>query len=123
MLLFYLGLEKQSSAEFPELLDAFPKQSKGVIQVAMSKFHSVFVSSTGEAYSCGIGQGGKLGHGSEATVISPTKINIEAESSVNNKIKKSTVIIQAAVGLYHSVLLTDSGNVSFKFLRTQTDTY
>lgn len=105
------GLGKQQSPEAPELLDAFPKGSGGIKQVMMNKFHSVFVTSSGQAFSCGIGQGGKLGLGSEATVIIPQKISLEADNCLNSKTKKSTVILEAALGTHHTILLTETGNV------------
>ncbi|XP_057374411.1 inhibitor of Bruton tyrosine kinase-like [Daphnia carinata] len=105
------GLGKQLSPEAPELLDAFPKGSGGIKQVTMNKFHSVFVTTSGQAFSCGIGQGGKLGLGSEATVIIPQKISLEAENCINNRTKKSTVILEAALGTHHTILLTETGNV------------
>ena len=74
------------------------------------------MTSSGQTYSCGIGQGGKLGLGSEATVISPQKINLEADAKLNNKLKKSTAILQAAIGTYHTILLTEGGNVSYRLL-------
>lgn len=78
----------------------------------MSKFHSVFVTSSGQAFSCGIGQGGKLGLGSEATIISPQKIIFEAGNKLNSKVKRSTFIVQATLGPHHTVLLTEDGHVS-----------
>lgn len=81
----------------------------------MNKFHSVFVTSSGQAFSCGIGQGGKLGLGSEATVIIPQKINLEAENCLNSKIKKLAVIVEAALGTHHTILLAETGNVSLTF--------
>ena len=77
------------------------------------------MTSSGQTYSCGIGQGGKLGLGSEATVISPQKINLEADAKLNNKLKKSTAILQAAIGTYHTILLTEGGNVSYSYSFSQ----
>lgn len=91
----------------------FPKESGGIKKVVMNKFHSVFLTSSGQAFSCGIGQGGKLGLGSEATVIIPQKITMDAENCSNNKIKKSVVILEAVLGTYHTILLTEGGNVSY----------
>lgn len=112
-MLFLVGLGKQHSPELPELLDIFPKGSGGIKKVAMNKFHSVFLTSSGQAFSCGIGQGGKLGLGSEATIIIPQKISIDTENCQDKKIKKSMVILEAVLGTYHTILLTESGNVSY----------
>ena len=114
--LFWTGLGKQHSPELPELLDVFPKGSGGIKKVVMNKFHSVFLTSSGQAFSCGIGQGGKLGLGTESTVIIPQKISIDAENCFNSKIKKSMVILEAVLGTYHTILLTESGNVRWSIV-------
>lgn len=38
-------------------------------QVVVCKFHSVFLSQKGHVYTCGHGQGGRLGHGDEQTYL------------------------------------------------------
>lgn len=70
----------------------------------MHKFHSVFLSHDGSVYSCGHGQGGRLGLNSEKAILTPLKIR---HSSANPE-----TFIQIAVGRDHTVLLTESGNVS-----------
>lgn len=37
------------------------------VQVAVNKYHTVFLTDTGKVYSCGHGLGGRLGHGDELT--------------------------------------------------------
>ena len=37
--------------------------------MALEKFHSVLLSSCGVVLTCGHGRGGRLGHGSEASVV------------------------------------------------------
>ena len=39
------------------------------VQVILCKFHSVFLTSTGRVLTCGLGRGGRLGHGNELTLI------------------------------------------------------
>ena len=46
-------------------------------QVVLSKFHSVFLSQKGQAFTCGHGQGGRLGHGDEQTYLVQTGLNIK----------------------------------------------
>jgi len=38
-----------------------------VLQVALNKYHTVFLTGAGKVYSCGHGLGGRLGHGDELT--------------------------------------------------------
>lgn len=38
-------------------------------QVVVCKFHSVFLSQKGQVFTCGHGQGGRLGHGDEQTYL------------------------------------------------------
>ena len=37
--------------------------------MALEKFHSVLLTSCGVVLTCGHGRGGRLGHGSEASVV------------------------------------------------------
>ncbi len=39
------------------------------LKVVLCKFHSVFLSQKGQVYTCGHGQGGRLGHGDEQTYL------------------------------------------------------
>ena len=72
----------------------------------MSKFHSVFLDAGGRIYSCGHGQGGRLGLDSELAAIYPTPIKSLFEYAC----------CDIAVGLDHTVLLMESGLVSFDLL-------
>ena len=35
----------------------------------MSKYHTVFLSAEGKVFTCGHGQGGRLGHGNQQTYL------------------------------------------------------
>ncbi|KAK2710725.1 hypothetical protein QYM36_012037, partial [Artemia franciscana] len=85
----------------PELIEAFRKDGTNVKKVAMSKFHSVFLDAGGRIYSCGHGQGGRLGLDSELAAIYPTPIKSLFEHAC----------CDIAVGLDHTVLLMESGLV------------
>ena len=39
------------------------------VQVVLEKFHSVLLTSCGVVLTCGHGRGGRLGHGSEASLV------------------------------------------------------
>lgn len=71
----------------------------------MGKFHSVFLSEDGRVWSCGHGQGGRLGLGSESSVVSPKKLVFEKD-----KDKMGVAMISTSQD--HSIFLMISGSVS-----------
>ncbi|XP_046673434.1 inhibitor of Bruton tyrosine kinase isoform X1 [Homalodisca vitripennis] len=97
---YTLGIGNHHSRQHPELLDFFRKNNTSIKQVAIDKFHSVFVSSTGRAWACGHGQGGRLGVDSEQMVLTPQRIRIPVE-----------LVMSASVGRNHTILLMESGAV------------
>jgi hypothetical protein len=58
-----------------DLVEFFKKSNIFITQIAMSKFHTVFLSKTGLVYSCGFGMDGRLGHDNEATLVAPKQID------------------------------------------------
>lgn len=72
----------------------------------MHKCHTLFVSLSGNVWSCGLGQGGRLGLSSEETVLIPQKIIFP--STANNS---SLFCTKAAVGLDHSVFICNDNQV------------
>lgn len=59
----------------------------------------------GDLYTFGTGSWGVLGHGNEDEIVYPNSKKVEFFSSQNIKIKK------ACLGDYHSMALTDRGEV------------
>lgn len=98
---FTLGHGSQQSKHHPELVDLFPRNGVYIKQVVLSKFHSVFLSQKGQVYTCGHGQGGRLGHGDEQTCLIPRLV----ESLIVHQCS------QAAAAKDHTVVLTEDGNV------------
>ncbi|KAF5274038.1 hypothetical protein FQR65_LT04436 [Abscondita terminalis] len=92
----------------PELLYALHKEYPNlqVDQICLEKFHCILVSSDGKVYGCGHGQGGRLGLGSEKTVITPKQIKLSASGHANPVVCK-----RASIALDHSIFLSDSGHV------------
>ena len=39
------------------------------IQVVLCKFHTAFLCADGQLFTCGVGRGGRLGHGDEQTHV------------------------------------------------------
>lgn len=45
----------------------------------MSKFHSAFISSNGQLWTCGHGQGGRLGLEDELTILTPKNVKFPSK--------------------------------------------
>ncbi|KAM8954443.1 inhibitor of Bruton tyrosine kinase [Pelodytes ibericus] len=98
---FTLGHGSQQSKHHPELVDMFPRSGVYIKQVVLCKFHSVFLSQKGHVYTCGHGQGGRLGHGDELTCLVPRLVEgISGHPCA-----------QVAAAKDHTVVLTEEGFV------------
>jgi hypothetical protein len=95
------SLGHEHSRMFPETLSMPVDKDVGQEQVVLCKFHSVFLSSNGRVFTCGLGRGGRLGHGTEHTLIEPTVIS--------ELLKEK--IVQVAASRDHTVFLTRKGVV------------
>ncbi|XP_049802872.1 inhibitor of Bruton tyrosine kinase [Schistocerca nitens] len=101
---YTLGTGNQQNRSMPELLETFRKQDISIKQVAMHKYHSVFLSHDGSVYSCGHGQGGRLGQGTEQASLSPKPLKFPES-------KDKEMCTQVAIGRDHTVLLMENGSV------------
>ncbi|RXM30269.1 Inhibitor of Bruton tyrosine kinase [Acipenser ruthenus] len=72
-----------------------------LVKVVLCKFHSVFLSQKGQVYTCGHGQGGRLGHGDEQTYLVPRVV----EGLISHHCS------QVAAAKDHTVALTEDGYV------------
>eukprot|EP00063_Salmo_salar_P080925 XP_014055760.1 PREDICTED: inhibitor of Bruton tyrosine kinase-like isoform X2 [Salmo salar] len=98
---FSLGHGNQESRHHPEIVDLFARTGVYVKQVVLCKFHSVFLSQKGRVYTCGHGQGGRLGHGDEQTYLVPRMV----EGLLSHHCS------QVAAAKDHTVVLTEEGYV------------
>ncbi|XP_061845862.1 inhibitor of Bruton tyrosine kinase isoform X1 [Colius striatus] len=98
---FTLGHGGQQGKHHPELVDLFPRNGIYIKQVVLCKFHSVFLSHKGQVYTCGHGQGGRLGHGDEQTCLVPRLVEGLAGHQCS----------QIAAAKDHTVVLTEDGYV------------
>nr|XP_006115955.1 inhibitor of Bruton tyrosine kinase isoform X1 [Pelodiscus sinensis] len=98
---FTLGHGGQQSKHHPELVDLFPRNGVYIKQVVLCKFHAVFLSQKGQIYTCGHGQGGRLGHGDEQTCLIPRLV----EGLIGHQCS------QVAAAKDHTVILTEEGLV------------
>nr|XP_015211679.1 PREDICTED: inhibitor of Bruton tyrosine kinase [Lepisosteus oculatus] len=98
---FTLGHGNQQSKHHPEPVDLFSRTGVYIKQVVLCKFHSVFLSQKGQVYTCGHGQGGRLGHGDEQTYLVPRMV----EGLISHHCS------QVAAAKDHTVVLTEDGYV------------
>ncbi|XP_068613172.1 inhibitor of Bruton tyrosine kinase [Brachionichthys hirsutus] len=98
---FSLGHGNQESRQHPELVDVFARIGVYIKQVVLCKFHSVFLSQKGQVFTCGHGQGGRLGHGDEQTYLVPRMV----EGLMSHHCS------QVAAAKDHTVVLTEEGYV------------
>uniref|UniRef100_A0A8C2I533 Inhibitor of Bruton agammaglobulinemia tyrosine kinase n=1 Tax=Cyprinus carpio TaxID=7962 RepID=A0A8C2I533_CYPCA len=98
---FSLGHGNQESRQHPEIVDLFSRSRTYVKQVVLCKFHSVFLTQKGQVYTCGHGQGGRLGHGDEQTYLVPRMV----EGLLSHHCS------QIAAARDHTVVLTEEGYV------------
>ncbi|KFO87731.1 Inhibitor of Bruton tyrosine kinase [Buceros rhinoceros silvestris] len=98
---FTLGHGGQQGKHHPELVDLFPRNGVYIKQVVLCKFHSVFLSHKGQVYTCGHGQGGRLGHGDEQTCLVPRLVEGLSGHQCS----------QIAAAKDHTVVLTEDGYV------------
>ncbi|KAL6488863.1 hypothetical protein MHYP_G00026040 [Metynnis hypsauchen] len=98
---FTLGHGNQESRHHPEIVDLFPRTGVYIKQVVLCKFHSVFLSQNGKVYTCGHGQGGRLGHGDEQTYLVPHMV----EGLLSHHCS------QIAAARDHTIVLTNEGYV------------
>ncbi|XP_053566453.1 inhibitor of Bruton tyrosine kinase [Bombina bombina] len=98
---FTLGHGSQQSKHHPELVDMFPRSGIYIKQMILCKFHSIFLSQKGQVFTCGHGQGGRLGHGDELTCLVPRLV----EGLCGHQCS------QIAAAKDHTIVLTEEGYV------------
>lgn len=91
--------EMDEDIHVPRLL-SFPSGIR-ISQVAAGESHTMALTSDGHVFSWGCGYYGALGHGNEASLVTPQLI----ESL------KGTKIVSACGGASHSLAVTDDGHV------------
>ncbi|CAF0720757.1 unnamed protein product [Brachionus calyciflorus] len=88
---YNLGVGHELKKPNAEMVEFFKKTNITITQIEMGKFHSVFLSKTGEVFTCGFGIDGRLGHDNEQTLVSPKQVEalknekiIQVDASRNN---------------------------------------
>ncbi|XP_074626926.1 inhibitor of Bruton tyrosine kinase-like [Acropora palmata] len=99
---FTLGHRDENMRHTPEMLHCPSGDSRIFIkEVAMCKFHTVFLSSDGRVLTCGHGNGGRLGHGNQDTILEPREVELLRD------VKCAAI----AAGEDHTVVVTADGSV------------
>lgn len=98
------------------MVEFFVKSNIFIKQVAMSKFHSVFLSTRGHVYTCGIGLDGRLGHGDESTLVVPKLV----DTLKDIKIIQVTASRNNSYFLSHDGLVYSCGSNEFRQLGHQS---
>jgi len=98
---FTLGHGDSNIRPHPELVEALHLNSESIVDVVITKFHTIFLTSSGKVYSCGHDLGGRLGHGDEKAALYPTVIK--------EFIDLKCIAIAAAQN--HTMILDDQGVV------------
>ncbi|PIK34253.1 putative inhibitor of Bruton tyrosine kinase-like [Apostichopus japonicus] len=71
---FTLGHSNQQSRLSPDVVDEFLRVKVHIKQVVMNKYHTVVLAVNGRVFTCGHGQGGRLGQGKEETCLLPKMV-------------------------------------------------
>lgn len=74
---------------------------RGLSRVAAAKHHTLFADAAGALFSCGLGVGGRLGHGDEAALPLPRRVRLAPGRRVSG----------IAAGLHHSLAVTCCGEL------------
>ncbi|CAG5131170.1 unnamed protein product, partial [Candidula unifasciata] len=64
-----LGHSSPHKRTSPEAVDLFKKMGVSIKQIVLCKYHCVFLTQSGQVYTCGHGPGGRLGHGDQHTIL------------------------------------------------------
>ncbi|XP_059153505.1 inhibitor of Bruton tyrosine kinase-like [Physella acuta] len=96
-----LGHPSPHKRTSPEAVEVFKKSGVSLKQIVLCKYHSVFLSQSGHVYTCGHGQGGRLGHTDQHTVLVPRLLD---------SVKEYTCL-EVAAATDHTVLRMGGGFV------------
>ncbi|GFO24307.1 inhibitor of bruton agammaglobulinemia tyrosine kinase [Plakobranchus ocellatus] len=99
-----LGHPSPHKRTSPEVVDHFKKTGVCIKQVVLCKYHCVFLSQSGQVYTCGHGQGGRLGHGDQHTVLVPRVLECLKEHTC----------LEVAAATDHTVLRME-GSIVYSF--------
>ncbi|CAL1279292.1 unnamed protein product [Larinioides sclopetarius] len=98
---YNLGVGNSQSKMVPDVLEIFRKDFIDIKQVVICKFHSAFLSTNGQVFTCGYGHGGRLGQDTEDISLAPSPVKGLGSHSC----------LQVAAGQDHLLLLLENRQV------------
>ena len=98
-----LGLGDSNHRATPTLVGREVFNGEAVLMVSCGMHHTTVVTESGNVYTFGKGEYGQLGHGDEKTKLVPHQV---PSAGFNGE-----RIVMAAAGMYHTVALSEAGNV------------
>lgn len=98
-----LGLGHEFDASRPALVGSMT--GKKVVGVATSAHHTAMRTDTGEVFTCGYGEYGKLGHGSAKDASNPRSVCWLTGGG------RRAVAVAVAAGYSHTAVITDAGEL------------
>lgn len=101
---YNLGIGNSQGKDLPEYNEYFRKHKIKIKKVSLNSYHSLFITNNGDLYSAGHGNGGRLGCGTENTLVVPHQIMITRK-------QPDEIVIDASAGKYHSLVLTNYDTV------------
>jgi len=82
-----------------------------ITQIYAGIYHSIFLDTNGNVYSCGWGENGRLGHGDDTSdKYTPTLIQTFTDSNGDTNYT-NIAITQISAGFYHSIFLDTNGYI------------
>lgn len=101
---YNLGVGNVEGKDTPDFIDFFRKNRISIERMSINAYHSVFLGRDGEVYATGHGMGGRLGNGSEHTVVHPIRIAVQTRGAEER-------IVDVSTGKHHTLLLSSSNCV------------
>lgn len=75
----------------PRLIEAL--KTKRIRDIACGSSHSAAITSSGELYSWGLGEYGRLGHGDNTTQLRPKLVRLYSNVPLVHTVKKPTPLV------------------------------
>lgn len=88
-----------AGTEHPTLIEYFQRNQERIVSIKAGGWHSCFVGESGRLFTCGKGEYGRLGQGSDISLDEPTPV----------KTKIDTKVVKVCAGGSHTLLLTSEG--------------